>query len=148
MDQGFHTFLVWLLSLEFDPFSIPILSLILLPFKVSDLATNWKVEWKSAIPVGIGVFSGVFLYAPTVLSNVLPTNATELSVLSSGVAATGLWYFGGSVVDMLGLEIVALLTIIKTTGTTQEWVRNLTKLCGGLMVALVVLYLGVRLGRI
>ena len=122
MDQNLHVFLVWLFSVELNPFVVPILSLIVLPFKVSSEAVSGRVERNTLIPIVIGVMSGFFLYFPNMIANTLGFDVTAFSVLSMGVGATGIWYFGSSIVDMLGLEIAALLLIIATTKANQHLV--------------------------
>jgi len=138
--------LVWLFSLEIDPLLIPIFSLILFPFKVRNITTSDTVEWKTWIPVVIGIFGLLFLYFPKLISKSLGLNATELSSFSFGVGATALWYVGGSVVDMLGLEIAVCLFIMAVTGADQQWLRDIIKWCGVLIAILLALYLALRLG--
>jgi len=146
MDQGLHLFLVWLFSLQVDPFLLPILSLIFLPFKVGKVAVSSDVERKSLIPVLVGLAGALLLYSPQAIAQFVKTNSTELASWSTTLGATGTWYVGNTIVDTLGLEIVAIIFIIKTTGANQQWLRDLIKWCGILIVALLALYLGMRKG--
>jgi hypothetical protein len=135
MTSSLVSILLWLWSIQIDPFLLPVITLIVVSYRLDRWTTKETIGF-----LFLGLFGAYFLYAPSALAGLTQTNATAVMQLSFATRSLGLNVYGTTLAQTLLLNVPTLSAIIRFTHTREDKILLARRICFAGAVVLFVAY--------